>query len=89
MVNWFFSKRKEKANETYEERLQAMEDKYRKLNSTVLDVATDVDNLRNKVLRKIQERREQYEKDINTESSENDTSLPRMRRRWGGGLRKP
>jgi len=68
---FFNSKRTENVPEAYEERLRKLEAKYLKLDAELMDLAQAQDIIRNKVLRKIQERRK-------TEDEETDpvTGLP-------------
>jgi len=64
---WLFKTKEtnEKVQKTYEERLLTCETEIRKLKSENLGFATDIDVIRNKVLRKIQFKRpiEQEEED--------------------------
>lgn len=54
-----FFKPKQKETKTDEERLQHVEQEIRKLKAEVLDTATALDSIRNKVMRKIQGKTEE------------------------------
>lgn len=75
-----FRKHVEKVDSTYEERLIKAERNIAKLRSDVLDVYTDIDALRSKVLRKIQQKRE----DLNTTNEEIVPNSNPGRRLFGG-----
>jgi len=56
----------ENVPETYEARLRKLEMKYLKLDAELMDLAQSQDIIRNKVLRKIQERRKPEEEEEDT-----------------------
>lgn len=60
MLN-LFKKREKTVNETFEERLINIENQIKQQKRDILDLYTDIDAIRNKVLKKIQTRRIQEE----------------------------
>jgi uncharacterized protein (UPF0335 family) len=79
MIFNLFRKGKDKDNSTYEERLEKLERSVAKNRTDILDIYTDIDGLRDKVLRKIQNR----PKDLNT-STDSDNVISRNPRLLGG-----
>jgi len=69
---WFNNKQTtENVLPTYEERLLRLETEVRKLKSENLGFATDIEVIRNKVLRKIQ-----FKKEVETEEEPNWAGIP-------------
>lgn len=83
MIFNLFRKGKDKVNETYEERLEKLEKVVSKNKADILDIYTDIDSLRDKVLRKIQNR----PKDLNTSADIESEEKPRNPRLLGGRSR--
>lgn len=80
---WPFTRqaRKEKVDETYETRLERVEKATRECKAYVIDIQTDIDTLRDKVLRKIQAPRT-TENNINERTPSNAQAT--RTRRLGG-----
>jgi len=83
MIFNLFRKGKDKDNSTYEERLEKLERTVAKNRTDILDIYTDIDGLRDKVLRKIQNR----PKDLNTSADIELEEKPRNSRLLGGKSR--
>ncbi len=67
MIFWS-KKRSENENETLEERFSRLEKRFTRLEAEILDIATAQDIIRNKVLRKIQSKKEEVEEESETET---------------------